>query len=472
MNRNQVDRRASILIIGAGPAGLSTAYYLKSHGFKNVTVMERLGRVGGLCCSATEDYQSFELGAVIVPPSYRELHKIAKKVGMKLTAVWGATAMSLSSKDCGDVYHDLFTYLAGGATLRAKMRFLLRGARYLWKRWRLHHVIDRPGWKGIAAHRELCVPFSQWLGENGLEALTRLFEIPLTTFGYGKINEIAAPYVLRYLSPMTVIAGIVSSQKIARFFPSFLLLKNFEFGFQRFWERVSWELNVRLNCKVKRIERNEKGITVTYSYPAQLINKQVIHDNVEVQYDYLILASPFLSEEFKEFMDLTEEEENLAAKLKFNPYAVTTFEIEGEPLKERVVLVLPPPPVGQPLAILQQHIDNELMIFYAYLPTKDPTPEDEARLKEQIAKYVQALGGRIRYEDDWHSYDVWHYFRHVDPEDFRDGYYDRWESIQGKNRTYFVGGLFDFDYIEGIVQYSKDLVERNFVGKKITISSP
>lgn len=55
MNRNQIDKRASILIIGAGPAGLSSAYYLKSHGFKNVMVMERLGRVGGLCCSATKE---------------------------------------------------------------------------------------------------------------------------------------------------------------------------------------------------------------------------------------------------------------------------------------------------------------------------------------------------------------------------------------------------------------------------------
>ncbi len=123
---------------------------------------------------------------------------------------------------------------------------------------------------------------------------------------------------------------------------------------------------------------------------------------------------------------------------------------------------MPPPPVGDPLAIMQHYKDNELMIFYAYLPTKEPTLEDEVRLKEQVAGYVQALGGRIRFEVDWHSYDVWHYFRHVDPADFLDGFYDQLESIQGKNRTYYVGGLFDFDFIEGIVQYSKDLVEKNF----------
>lgn len=464
MKRDKIDKTASILVIGAGPAGLSAAYYLKKHGFKNVTIMERLGRVGGLCCSATEDYQSFELGAVIVPPAYREVRKIAASVGMELTPVWGSTAISLSGTDSDDVYHNLFAYLAGGSSLSAKIRFILLCGRYIRKWFRHRQIIDKPGWRGVAEHAELCVTFSEWLRNNKLENLARLFEIPITAFGYGDLDEIAAPYVLRYLDPVTFISGLMSSQKFARFVPSFLLLKHFKFGFQRFWERVAWELNVRLNCKVKRLERNEEGISVTYAHPAQLINKQVIHENVKAHYDYLILACPLLPEEFQKFMDLTPEEERLSAKLKFNPYAVTTFEIAGERLRERTVFVLPPPPVGEPLVITQQYEDNELMAFYAYLPTKDPTSEDEVRLKEQVARYARAIGGRIRYEDDWHSYDAWHYFRHVTPTDFRDGYYDDWENIQGKNRTYYVGGLFDFDFVEGIVQYSKNLVKKNFAG--------
>jgi protoporphyrinogen oxidase len=464
MEKNKIDKRASILIVGAGPAGLSAAYYLKKHGFKNVTVMERLGRVGGLCCSATEDYQSFELGAVIVPPSYRELQKISKDVGMELMPVWGSAAISLSDMDSDDVYHDLFTYLAGGASLSEKTRFIILCARYIQKWFRHRKAIDKPGWKGIADHSELCISFSDWLHNNNLQDLSRLFEIPITAFGYGNLDEIAAPYVLRYIDPLTFISGLLSSHKIARFVPSFLLLKHFKFGFQRFWERVAWELNVRLNCKVKRIDRDEKGISVTYSHPAQLINKPVIHENVKAHYDFLILACPLLPEDFQKFMDLTAEEARLSAKLRFNPYVVSTFEIAGEPLKERIVFVLPPPSVGEPLVLSQQYEDNELTAFYAYLPTQDPTPGDEARFKEQVARYARAVGGRIRQDDDWHQYDVWHYFRHIGPADFRAGYYDDWESIQGKNSTYYVGGLFDFDFIEGIIRYSKNLVEKNFTG--------
>jgi hypothetical protein len=77
---------------------------------------------------------------------------------------------------------------------------------------------------------------------------------------------------------------------------------------------------------------------------------------------------------------------------------------------------------------------------------------------------VTALGSHIDEQDDWHSYDAWLYFKHVDAEQFGAGYFDRWEQAQGRNRTFFVGGLFDFDYVEGVARYSRDLVERHFVG--------
>ncbi|HID29705.1 MAG TPA: FAD-binding protein, partial [Desulfobacterales bacterium] len=57
-SRKSIDRKARILILGAGPGGLSAAHFLSRHGFKNVTVFEKLGRVGGMCRSVTEDNQS------------------------------------------------------------------------------------------------------------------------------------------------------------------------------------------------------------------------------------------------------------------------------------------------------------------------------------------------------------------------------------------------------------------------------
>jgi protoporphyrinogen oxidase len=84
ISRNPVDCQARILILGAGPGGLSAAHFLSRHGFKNVTVFEKLGRVGGMCRSVTEDNQSFDLGAVFVSSAYREVLRMARCVGAEL----------------------------------------------------------------------------------------------------------------------------------------------------------------------------------------------------------------------------------------------------------------------------------------------------------------------------------------------------------------------------------------------------
>jgi phytoene dehydrogenase-like protein len=56
----KIDKNATIVIVGAGPAGLSTAWFLSKNGYHNVTVLEKLGRVGGLCKSLTVDGMSYD----------------------------------------------------------------------------------------------------------------------------------------------------------------------------------------------------------------------------------------------------------------------------------------------------------------------------------------------------------------------------------------------------------------------------
>jgi len=311
----------------------------------------------------------------------------------------------------------------------------------------------------------LCIPFTQWLDQHRLGELSRLFEIPVTTFGYGNLDEIPAPYVLRYGSVLSSLGMLLSAFRFARLIPAPLLLKRFRHGFGRLWERLAWDLNVRLSVDVKSIERTPDGITVRYTHPVQLLNEQVTHAEEEAEFDYLIIACPLVRDDMQQIMQLTEEEADLQSRLRFIPYTVASYEIADLVLKERVAYHLPLPPIGEPMIIYQPHVDNELMVFYARRPTNEPQPDDEQRLREHVDRYVRAFGGRIREDDDWHSYDAWLYFKHVSAEDFRDGYYDRWEAIQGDNRTFYVGGLFDFDYVEGIAHYSRRLVEKHFIGK-------
>ena len=209
-----ISRNSRILILGAGAGGLSAAHYLRRYGYRNVTVFETLGRVGGLCRSITEDNQAFDLGAAVISPAYREIRRMARRVGAPLDRVEGAAAFRIDTVTDGHdhqaPYHRLLHYLAGGSSLSARWHFYWHCLRYLWKRFRMRRVFKRAGWAGIASHEELNVAFSQWLQDNGLQELTRLFEMPVTAFGYGDLDEIAAPYVLRYLSPASFLAVLLS----------------------------------------------------------------------------------------------------------------------------------------------------------------------------------------------------------------------------------------------------------------------
>ena len=47
MNKNPEQPR--IAIVGAGPAGMSAAWFLKQNGYTNVRIFEKIERVGGKC---------------------------------------------------------------------------------------------------------------------------------------------------------------------------------------------------------------------------------------------------------------------------------------------------------------------------------------------------------------------------------------------------------------------------------------
>ncbi|MCW5318113.1 hypothetical protein GTQ43_31480 [Nostoc sp. KVJ3] len=64
--------------------------------------------------------------------------------------------------------------------------------------------------------------------------------------------------------------------------------------------------------------------------------------------------------------------------------------------------------------------------------------------------------------DDYYTYDKWTYFPHVTSEAMQAGFYDRLEAMQGQQKTFYVGGLLNFELVETIVEYSKSLVEKNF----------
>jgi hypothetical protein len=466
-NKNgQIAKNAKIVIVGAGPAGLSTAWFLSKNGFHNVTVLEKLGRVGGLCKSLTVDGMSFDLGANYLTWAYRETLKIAKELGASTYPEKPYISIELNDDETKFKYRPFSEAILFDAYTHEKISlfaFVIASIRYFVIRWKLSRIIDVPDYlAGIHNHQELCVSFKSWLEQNKLMALSTLFQFPITIMGYGNLTDIATPYALRYMSLRTffpmVFGQIPFVDWIVGRWP-----KRFTLGFQRLWERVSWITNVRLNVNITSIERSAEKIKIDFEVPEQELDEIKIVKDTE-NYDYLVLACPLTQDVFKRLgLDPNNAEQKISRGIHINPYCMTTFWINNMDMPQPIAPVLPIPEKGIPWAVARQFQDSGNMFTQFYTrPTKDQTDDE---VIGEVRKLVKLLGGEIdETQGRWHTFDKFTYFQHFTVEQIKAGIYADLANMQGNQKTFYVGGATDFELVEPIVEHSKYIVEKYFVG--------
>lgn len=459
-----VDCHATIAIIGAGPAGLSTAWFLSKNGFHNVTVLEKLGQIGGLCKSLTVDGMSYDLGANYVTWAYQETLAIAEEVGATTYAEEPYTSIDIAPDGNSFTYRslrDAVLYDPYAKSTISLWTFLWAAVRYLYVRWQLSGVIDAPDYLDKIHERpELCVDFKFWLAKQDLMPLATLFQFPITIMGYGQLDDIATPYALRYMSVRTffpMVFGLGPVNWIIGSWP-----RRFTDGFQRLWERVSWRLNVRLNVNITKIERTAAGVRIDMEYPEQDLNDLKIVKDSKL-YDYLVLACPLTKDVFAQLglaPNLAEQKVN--HEIKFNPYCMTTFWIDMK-MDAPVAPVLPLTAQGTPWAVARQFQDSGNMFTQFYTRPRDKQTGDE--VIAEVKRLTKLLGGTIdTSQPRWHTFDEFTYFQHFTPDQIKTGIYADLARMQGADRTFYVGGVTDFELVEPIVVHSKYIVEKHFAG--------
>jgi hypothetical protein len=441
----EVDPR--ICVVGAGPGGLAAAHFLKERGYRRVTVLEKLDRVGGMCCSITHGYRSFDLGANYLTTAYRETLKLARAVG--------ARTYTEGRLRCFDPQTERFRPMRE-AVLEGTSFWVLafQAAKFLWLRFRLRGALSRqrPGFGAISRHPELTRPFAEWLREHGLQGLERALTIPITLFSYGRLDQVQAAYGLTYMSLGSFfdLAWIVTG--LPRWWP-----KRLVDGFQRLWERVAWGLDVRLGARILRIRRGET-IRVEFETEEQVLDGQRTVRQ-ELEFDRLILACPLTPDVLEPLLGggITAEEKRLSERVVLNPCVIATFETDTLDQTSAISYVLPAPADGVPSVVARQYVDNDLVIFFTPYTTPELTKD---RILAEMRGMARKMGGEL--PDDYVTYDEWPYFPHVSREDMKAGYYTDFEAMQGENHTYYTNGLLSFELVESVVNYSKHLVANHF----------
>jgi len=437
-------RDTRIGIIGAGAAGLSAAYFLKGKGYRNITVLERENYIGGMCCSPVIYGQANDMGALEVTPDYENLLELIEEFDCEMLPVPEVILIDAAN---GRQYplKELLDGLDMGD-------ILLAIGKYFYELLRHSDSLRKPGFRDISP--ELAKPFSQWLDDHNMGCLKRLFSIPVSCYGYGYIDEVPAAYVMKYMDYKNFATVLyVFGFEYVGFEPHWpKMLRN---GLQDLMEQIAGTLpDVRKNITVKQVRRNAGGtgpIEVDVEYKENGTTETLV-------FDELILA---IQQETSllQFMDLTDTEKALFDKVRFNNYFTTACEVKDfthngfAELMRNGEIVLPEN--GYPFILVKIWEESDIMVVYSYGDNSLTVDDIQERLKKHVADIGREL---VKI----HETRQWNYFPHVSSEDIGAGFYDDFEKLQGQNSTYYTGGVANFELVENVIAYSKDLVKRFF----------
>jgi hypothetical protein len=413
--RSQITRDQRIAIIGAGAAGLTAAETLKDRGYTNVVLFERAAQAGGKCCTIDIAGKNYELGAGVLSENNRVPLRLARKYNVPLTqAEFGRSIL------VDGVTGQLRPQVNPLKKMQMISQLMFRYRRL----FQQYPILNRPGHVGVPS--ELTVPYTEFSQAEGIEAITDFLELFSTGYGYGYLNEVPASYILKYYHWEAVVAFVKKQ------------LYQFPEGIQHLWTRVAQEHDVRYNTTIQKIERGER-VQITTA------------EGTEV-FDSLIIASPL--DEAVQFLDATPEEAELFSKIQYVDYRTVAVTLSNFPKQSGYVPSnYSRERAGHPVFWYHRYVNEPIYTFYA-LPENN---ESDEAVTEKVRALVEVMGGSI---EQVHTVRQWKYFPHVTSADMRAGFYDRLESLQGTNHTYYVGEVMNFSCVGLTADYAADLVER------------
>ena len=219
-----------IIIIGAGPSGLTTAYYLIKSGFsrKNIIILEKSDRVGGQSNTRNIDGKMVEAGTSYLTNGYKCITDIAYKVNEEIKELGGILYKP---------YHQEYDipYLQSINIFR---KYIAIRKREWLDKGQLYNPI-------LKDNR---LSFRDWLKKYNLEDI---LENPLYIAGfyaqlYGWADNVSAHSALQWLTP-EILYSVISHNTRA--------LPN---GFESLWKKIAYyyELDIRYNTEVLEVIQN------------------------------------------------------------------------------------------------------------------------------------------------------------------------------------------------------------------------
>ncbi|MBK7002323.1 MAG: FAD-dependent oxidoreductase [Rhodoferax sp.] len=485
------NKDASIVIIGAGCAGITSARYLEDAGYTNITILEKSAFLGGCCKSLHyDDYPDvYEMGAI-------EVGKIGYDHITAFLDEFGLSCEDMPSVELMDPEHgnpDLWkpdSFKTSSLSILERIRYyeeiVLYGLLLV-----EHLDLVKPGFNKLPD--SICISFAEWCKQHDIKFLQRAFFSLITAYGYGYLgfdedDLIPLPYVMKYLGPTELLPRLSAKgliDEIDHHLPDLvaaglgaltrgegnMLTRIKDVGFQGLMDRIAKALKhttIKTSAQITSIKRTTESVQLSYTQGGV---------TTEAQFDKMIISfHQNLDNLEKCGLDVREDESDLFKNVKFRNYYTMTVPVSAfaknshvyeenlhysDIAKEPVLNLCPKCdfPFQFFIPANKQNPDDKAMaVFYSY--AKESVTVDQ--IKDNLVKNLKEMVNEDIQVTDIREGIGWQYFAHVDACHLKEGWYDKVNAIQGKNNTYWAGSLFNFELTERTAAFSDYLVKTYF----------
>lgn len=464
-------------ILGAGPSGIATAYYLNQKGITDITILEKSDQIGGKAHTITEEGKAYDMGATEATPFYVIINSFIEQFGLNIEPIPPQQIVPWSGPGAG--CPDPITCMFPDSdvdTLKVQFNDFFE------KRQSLGDYLDFPGYQGrISGGQPGGIPdglknitLQQWLITHNLSALIPFFWVIITNFGYGYIDQIPAVYGLKFATVTGVISymrqfgldelipkGQPQQQQLP---PVYRLQLGYQHLMQLILDGISPPVNLQLQADVQRIERTPGPAGVIVHYRPEG-GKQMVTE----KFDKLVVAFPPLLKNLDFLAPITQKEKEMFGQVGTENY-YTTFDAVNSfdwYLYELLQNPQGPVPADQLPHVLQFYKPwngTQNMIHYSF-SAAGTTPLTTAEVTNLAKSDVEGRGQQFLSSPAPQSF-VWDtYSPTVDMDAVSNNYFVDLYKMQGENDTYWTSGMMNFEIVEKCFQYAQFMVYTLIAGE-------
>jgi len=447
-------RDTRVCIIGAGISGLTVAYQLQKQGYRNITVLEKAGHIGGKCITSDLDEQPFDLGGHEMLAGYKDLLQIADELNAPTRVSIPPLIYEREKKQ--------YLNFKQAATISGKytmFQVMIASMKYLWLVATTFRNFSQPstGYKNIP--NELKLPLAEWLQKRNLSALTDILSFVIRVQGYGKFTSPAA-HLVKFMGARNWFSLILSGVGISKKWPRVMVL-----GMNNLCNRMADTLfDVRTGIQVEKVIRNPEkksgGIQVFWS---AVDRPSFEEDNNPMIFDKLVIAMPPELPGIN-FLDFNIEEAALFDRIKYERFFTTVCKVQGLPAGVVATIPYNDLAAGEYTGYIRDYTAIPIASFFTIAPDGDAhfNGKDAVKKIVEVLTHVPPYDGKQPKVLELVEQKEWKYFPHFDLADMAKGAYNEMENLQGKNNTFYASSLLSFECVGNSAAYAKRLVTTHF----------